>query len=346
MIKQAIIDTNIVYYLASISENIKFDIEKFNRDLADKKFEIGITYFTLMEILHKYKYDRKNLNKILSFLQEKQAGVIYDKSSTYTFNDVYNKCINSKNKVSYYRNNFIKQSSKYFANFITELSFLFGGVYLKLLSVEKNVDELKYNKAVYSINSFFDRLFDAAEIQIQNIYFEFYHSKLDLNTRKKDRLNKINEHFIEIFKVFHFIFESYCINQDDSIDTFESLKQKIKERTDINLSLVKKMFLKYKKHANSHEEFKKLYFELYGHRVKDTRANVFMFLIGKLILGENFDFNDVVDYYNLISSELIQETENTTFLTTDEKWIDFINKNSDNEYYNNALSFISDYQKN
>ena len=27
MIKQAIIDTNIVYYLAGVSENIKFDIE-------------------------------------------------------------------------------------------------------------------------------------------------------------------------------------------------------------------------------------------------------------------------------------------------------------------------------
>lgn len=91
--------------------------------------------------------------------------------------------------------------------------------------------------------------------------------------------------------------------------------------------------------------FETLFNSLFPSKEHDMRYDVIKFIMKKMISDGKFEFNDVVDYLNLITPELLKEEKSKTYyLTMENKWILFLEENkSKSQYYKNNYDFIKNY---
>ena len=345
---QVLIDTNILYYLSNISINKKFNLEKFKRHLANDNVELSISYFTLFEVLTKFDrlQDKQNLHRVLQFLSYNVPHFCYDKSSTISYDDVYDKCILSDKNCTYYKKHLQQLVIKYFSDFLTNISLLLGGMYLYLLHFNQSYPKDEhYQKSILYINSIQDKLFEQLEIDISSMFNDYYNSDDELLLKKEKRKVTFYKTLEDLFKPFNVVYTCYSRFSLEEIrddKKFNNLIELTKNDCSINLEDLKKKFEVLRGNKHFERELYKLYNRLYGHRTLDSNSDVYKFIITNLLKGENFDFNDIIDYVNLIIPT-ITTTNDILYLTTDKKWIRFLENNQSNDYYKNTLKYIKNF---
>ena len=340
-----LIDTNIVYYLSGISNNKKFDLTNFEAFLASNDCELAISYFTFFEILTKFdrREDKEKLCKVLYFLSTRVQYFCYNQDSGICYNHIFEKCIKSSNKCKYYKTHLRPLIIQYSVNFLAELCMLLGGMYLYLIHYnKKNSSEESLQRSILYINSVFNKLFEQIELELTLMYDRYYNSNEELSIRKEHRKHKLYEVLEQLFKIVSVVYRSYdelSLDELKSTEDFERLKDSTKNDNSIDFNDLKSKFASLRGNKHFEKEAKNLFLSLYGHRTSDTRADVFEFTSINLLDNHNFDFNDIVDYVNLIIPT-ITIAEDVYYLTTDKKWIHFLEKNQSNNYYDTTLKYI------
>jgi len=342
-----ILDTNIIYYLVGLSSDSNFNIEKFNEDVKVNNQELSITYFTLFEILTKFgqRKTKSILHKILSFLHENHIGIYYDFTSKISHKNIYKKCLNSSNKCKYYKNHLRFQVQKYFSSFLSDMLLLLGGIYLHLIYLnEKN--ENAYNKSIMYINKFYEEFFINIKNNIDEMYNDYFTSYEMLKIRKENRKNKfisILQDVFKLIKVLYKCFNEISVEELKKEEQVENIKNLVRLDNSINIEEANILFKQFRGNKNFDIEFQNLYLKLYSHRNTDTRNDVFRFILSYLLKGQNFDFNDISDFVNLITPKNLALNKDIFYLTSDKKWIEFLNENKTNTYYNKTLMYLEKY---
>lgn len=340
-----LIDTNIVYYLAGISSNKKFDVENFKSFLTSNNCELAISYFTFFEVLTKFdrKKDKQKLQKVLRFLSTNVHYFCYNQDSAICYNNIFEKCLRSNNKCKYYKSHLRSLIIQYSANFLAELCILLGGMYLYLIHYSHATpSEEVFQKSELCINSMFDDLFEQVETEFTAMYEKYYNSKEELCIRKELRTHTLYKVLEELFKAFSIVYRSYnelSIDELKNIKTFEQLKDSTRNDSSINFDDLKNKFALLRGNKHFEKEARKLFLSLYAHRTSDTRADVFEFISINLLDNHKFDFNDIVDYVNLIIPTITLDKD-VYYLTTDKKWLQFLERNQSNTYYDTTLRYI------
>lgn len=341
---RVIIDTNIVYYLCDITSNEFFLKTKFLED--SKKIEIGITYYSLFEILNRYilNKDKQNLKKILNYLKTNKFGIVFDKRLNVSDYKVFDKCL-SNSKRRYYRKKFRIQLIEYIANFISEYTMIFSAFWLSI----KSYNEKKYIEAFFKSKSYlvsnFRIIFNMVNENIKKALNAYFNST-DIKNKKKFLKQELDTIILNSFKLNKKIYNTY-----KDLDDFENLIdidiEKI-NNAEINKDSLKGIAKEFSMLRNKRDFglfFETLFNGLFPSKEHDMRYDVIKFIIKKMISDGKFEFNDVVDYLNLITPELLKEEKSKTYyLTMENKWILFLEENkSKSQYYKNNYDFIKNY---
>lgn len=338
--KSVIIDTNIVYYLSDVSTSAKFDKTKFESD----KNKISITFFSLLEILLKFQYDKPNLIKTMNYLNENCMAFIHKQDENISYNHIFKKCLSSKNKLKYYKNKFTSSSIEYFIDFMVEFSLLIGGLYLGVLyKTDRQKNNISFLKSINFANHLHKELYNVGAENFKELFVNFYnsHHKSKIETRKLGLIEII----IEIFKMFTLLYETHKVldpKSESFEDDFNTLKKQVKERT-LDLKELNLKFSQYKNNKNFNDTFDKLYLELYSDRKNDLRTHLIKYIMRKFIIDLTFEFNDIIDCLNLLSFQELNNENQLNYLTCDKKWIDFLKTNQDKPNYKTMLDFIIKY---
>lgn len=337
-----LVDTNIVYYLCGISSSIIFDDKKFKSD----KNQIAISFFSFFEILIKFQNDKIHLTQTLKYLNNNCIAFIHLQKEHISYNNIFKKCLYSKNKIKYYREKFTNLVIECFIDFMSDISLLIGGLYLGVLyKTEKEKDETKFLKSVFCANKLQPAFKKSCDDDFKELFNKYYNSH---NKNKSDeRKLQFEDIITELFKTVLFIYESYKVlnpNSETFTNEFEDLKTHIKE-TPLDLKDLKIKFSKYKNTQKFNTAFDKLYAELFPERENDIRTYLMKRIINKFVMDLTFDFNDIIDCLNLISFYELDADKKLNYLTCDKKWIDFLKCDIKNAKTKQILEFTKKYIK-
>lgn len=232
-----LVDTNIVYYLCGISSSIIFDDEKFKSD----KNQIAISFFSFFEILIKFQNDKIHLTKTLKYLNDNCIAFIHLQKEHISYNNIFKKCLYSKNKIKYYREKFTNLVIECFVDFMSDLSLLIGGLYLGVLyKTEKEKNKTEFLKSVFCANKLQPAFKKSCDENFKGLFNKYYNSH---NKNKSDeRKLQFEDIITELFKAVLFIYESYKVlnsNSETFTNEFEDLKTHTLNLNPIYFDLIK-----------------------------------------------------------------------------------------------------------
>ena len=142
-----VIDTDIIYYLCNKSSDCHFDKNKFLNDMKSNNWNIGITYYSLFEIMNKFslRQANKDFEGILNFLINNDFGIILDSNLDASSYNILTKCLN-KSKKEYYRKKFRNALVPYMAGTLSGFSILFASFWISIISKNEKLYNSEYEQ--------------------------------------------------------------------------------------------------------------------------------------------------------------------------------------------------------
>lgn len=331
-----IIDTCVVYYLCGISRDSNFNIQKFQ----DENKHLGISFFTLFEILNKYNYKDENLKTSLKFLDENCKVFINKERGGILTNNIFKKCLQSKSKYEYYKKKLTSKAKTFFVDLMARISLIIGALYLGVRHKKEKYSERAF---LTSKKCFEDLSYKVAKIfsvDFEKIFDSIYNKKL-----KSANLNKQKEFeniFIESIKLAMILCDGSGDLKPDSSSyesDFNALKQRIRS-IDLSIEDINKEFSYFK----TQKPYDKLFAKMITDDSNDIQFLILKNIIYKYINELKFDINDIVDSLNIWAvDELYTKHKEVCYLTCEKKWINSLKSNENKPNCSRLLNYIERY---
>lgn len=298
-----LIDTNIAYYLAGISNDKNFEIDKFKKDETSKL----ISSISVLEIyLHN---DLDTFRRIMNILYKNKIGIV-----------IFGNNINYNDKVSLQKlankpKSYIIRIIKYFEEIylytisknVMYLGFLIGGLYCFLLELKDSNKKLKESNL------------DFISFQTSEpIVIEFIKNDIRkyFKTRKKEDCEAIYGHtrLLTIMSIVSYKCKDYdiSIRHTEEQKMFENIKN-------IELDCFGLMNETCKKRNFKNIDIMKKFYNSLGNGNLDLSG--LKSVVEFLFLKDKLNWNDFADF-TLIN--IAEKMGNCAYLTSDVVWQDFL----------------------